>query len=497
MDRLADLPVSVELPGVLGQEVSRYVEVEAGWQVVSPGGPPTPVLALAGAPQPGRACVVVVDGAPTAEQVREGLFAGALDVLAWPADRARLLEAPQRIAHPESPARGPGFLRVAGVAGGVGTSTVALALGALLAWSGRRTVVVGDQDLLALCGMAGWSGPGAAELSALGPAAAGEFDAVARPVRGVPGLLVLAGDGAAPTDTTAWPVDAVLADTRAQGPELTRLADSPEALATRHPTPAEALAASAEVLPAEHVPYRAPTPVEAFAAEHGPERPATSAEAFASGPPPNQAAAGAEAGALAGRRPGRALTPAEVFAELGPDRPAAPPEVLAERRRDRAPTPAEVFAEQRPHRPGAPAEVFAAGPRLTRGAGLIPAKFLGAERRAATPAGVLAAGRWQDRSVAPTPAELGAAGALVVVARPDAAVRWAAPVAARSVVVLAGSGPLDLPSVRRWLGRHPDAVLPYSGRVARAGLRGRVPSALPGTWLAPLRATFVLRRRAS
>lgn len=330
MERLADLPVSVELSGVLGQEVARYVEVEAGWQVVSSGGPPAPVLTLVDAPVPGRPCVVVVDGVPTAEQVRQGLFAGALDVLAWPADRARLLEAPLRLPAPETLARTPGFVRVAGVAGGVGTSTVTLALGALLAWSGRRAAVVGDQDLLALCGMAGWTGPGAAELAALGGAAAGEFETVARQAPGVPDLWVLAGHGAQLTGATGWPVDVVVADTRAQGPAL----------------------------------------------------------------------AGAE--------------------EQWPEDLAAPP---------------------------------------------LP--------------------------------EVGAAGGLVVVARPDAAVRWAAPVAGRSVVVLAGRGPLDAPSVRRWLGRAPDAVLPASARVARAGLRGRVPSALPGTWLAQLRAPFVLRRRAS
>lgn len=330
MGRLADLPVSVELPGVLGQEVTRYVEVEAGWQVVTPDGPPAPVLALVNAPRPGRPCVIVVDGVPTAEQVRQGLFSGALDVLAWPADRARLLDAPLRIAQPATPTRTPGFVRVAGVAGGVGTSTVALALGALLAWSGRRTAVVGGQDLLALCGIPAWAGPGAADLAALGPSAAGEFDAVARQVRGVPGLLVLSGDGAALPGAAGWPVAVVVADLRAQGPQL---------------------AAAWE--------------------------------------------------------------------------------------------------------------------------------------------------RWPEDPAAPTPAEVGAAGGLVVVARPDAAVRWAAPVATRSVVVVAGHGPLDLPSVRRWLGRQPDAVLPHSARVARAGLRGRVPSALPGTWLNLLRSPLVLRRRAS
>lgn len=35
--KLADLPVAVDLDGVLGDEVRAYVEGEAGWQVVAEG----------------------------------------------------------------------------------------------------------------------------------------------------------------------------------------------------------------------------------------------------------------------------------------------------------------------------------------------------------------------------------------------------------------------------------------------------------------------------
>ena len=54
-------------------------------------------------------------------------------------------------------------------------------------------------------------------------------------------------------------------------------------------------------------------------------------------------------------------------------------------------------------------------------------------------------------------------------------------------VLVVEHGPLDRAGVRRRLGRAPAGWLPYSARVARAGLAGRVPSALPGSWVAALR----------
>lgn len=215
MNALRDLPVSVELPGVLGQEVTAYVEVEAGWQVVAAGGSLAPVLALAAAVVPGRASVVVVPGHAGSALVREALLAGALDVIGWPQDRARLLEAPLRAARggTSAPASGPGAGRfaVGGLAGGAGTSTVALGLAAVLAWSGRRTVVVGDSDLLMLCGMGPWRGPGSAELAALGPeGAAAELPGLVRAVPGVDGLSVLGGGPVA--STAGWPTDVAVVD---------------------------------------------------------------------------------------------------------------------------------------------------------------------------------------------------------------------------------------------------------------------------------------------
>lgn len=317
MSGLRDLPVSVDLPGVLGQEVTSYVEVEAGWQVVAEAGPPPPALVLTAAPRAGRPTVVIVEGAPSPEQVRDGLLGGALDVLGWPSDRDRLLDAPLRVRSDRRGA-GPSVLGVSGLAGGVGTSTVALAMGGLLAWSGKRTVVVGDEDLLRLCGAGGWRGPGAAELAALDAAGAGaELPGLLRPVPGVPGLLVLGGGGASVGAAAGWGVDAVVADLRALPPQ--------------------------------------------------------------------------DAGSPAGRAALR--------------------------------------------------------------------------------------------------------GASLLIGRPDGSLRSAAGAPADVGVLVAGKGPLDHAGVRRLLGRQPLGWLPESARVAQAGLRGRVPSSLPGSWLAVLRTASGRVRR--
>jgi hypothetical protein len=303
---LRDLPVSVELEGALGAEVSDFVEVEAGWQVVPATGPPAPMLTIAPQARTGVPCVVVVEGEPSPEQIRAAFHAQAVDVLGWPGQRHQLLAAPERLGAPVSPDVNPQHLRVHAAAGGAGASTVALAVGALSAWSGRTTLVLGGDDLLRLCGHGGWTGPGAAELLAMGSAdAAHEAAAVARPVPGVDRLSVLraaAPDGDA---CTGWPFDVLVTD-------------------------------------------------------------------------------------------------------AGTQQSQAP----------------------------------------SRGASSI------------------------------------------VVCRPDASVEAAASMASACRVLVVGSGPLDRPGVRRRLGRAPDAWLPRSSRVARAGLAGRVPSSLPGRWTAQLRSAL-------
>lgn len=74
-------------------------------------------------------------------------------------------------------------------------------------------------------------------------------------------------------------------------------------------------------------------------------------------------------------------------------------------------------------------------------------------------------------------------GADLVLARPDRCLT----AVANGPVVVVGRGHLDAGAARRLLGRRPLGWLPDSARVARAGLNGRVPSGIPGTWLDALR----------
>lgn len=205
--------VGVALSPPLADEVTAWAEAEAGWEVVGPDGPPTPRLVLAEAARRDRPTVVVRDGAVDAETVRGALDDGAVDVVAWPDERQRLLAAPARVAAAGT-ARSVPTVRVAGLAGGAGASTVAMALGGLLAWSGRHVVVVGGEGTGVLAGLGAWGGPGAAEVAALAGDAAAEVDALAVAVPGVPRLRLLGGlpRGAAPPATGGWPADAVVID---------------------------------------------------------------------------------------------------------------------------------------------------------------------------------------------------------------------------------------------------------------------------------------------
>ena len=214
MERYVDLPVCVDLPGRLAQEVTAFVEAEAGWQVVGGDGPLLPVLTLTERAT-GPASVVVRTGAVTPSEVREGLLAGALDVLSWPEDRGRLLSLPGRLRPAASAPPAP-LLRIGGCRGGVGTSTVALAVAATVAWSGGRALVIGDGGLLRLAGIDAWHGPGAAELAALGAQAADEVERVARPVPGVAGLSVVLGGASVPVPA-GWPYEMVVMDTGVGG----------------------------------------------------------------------------------------------------------------------------------------------------------------------------------------------------------------------------------------------------------------------------------------
>lgn len=206
----AELPVALELPPGLDLEVTAYLEREVGWRRVPLEGPPAPALLLTQRPRPWPPSVVVLDAATDADAMRRALLDGALDVVVWPHERARLASCARRLPRLRV-APAPARIGVAGAAGGTGTSTVALALAGLAAWSGRRALMVGPAEVLRLAGVDAWSGPGADELERLAPDdAAREFPRVARPVAAVPGLWLLPAS-ALPV-AAGWPVDVLVAD---------------------------------------------------------------------------------------------------------------------------------------------------------------------------------------------------------------------------------------------------------------------------------------------
>lgn len=258
MERYADLPVCIDLPGRLGQEVAAYAEAEAGWQIVTDGAALVPAFTLvaagagastATATAAGAVRRVAVVAAPAdPDVVRSALLAGAIDVIAWPDERERLLQLPRRVHSSAAPATSTPVLRVGGCRGGVGTSTVALAAGAAVAWSKGRALVVGGDSMLRLSGSRPWVGPGSVELTALGVNAAQEVERLAVAVAGVEGLSVLGG-GSVQGGIVDWPYDLVVVDGGAAG-----LADAGLVVAAADASVAAAKGTSAPVVVVEHGP---------------------------------------------------------------------------------------------------------------------------------------------------------------------------------------------------------------------------------------------------
>lgn len=190
---IEDLPVAVLLPRPLSGQVSAWVERDLGWQVVDPDGSLPPALALTDRPRGGVAWIAVTDGAVPDHRATALLAAGAEDVVGWPDDRDRIPLVAARVdLHRQTTPQGA-HVAVAGAAGGVGASTVALAIGGLLAWAGAAVLVVGGDGMRALAGAgtAGTSGH--------------------TPVAGVPRLAVAGHD--ADVADIAWSGDVVVADT--------------------------------------------------------------------------------------------------------------------------------------------------------------------------------------------------------------------------------------------------------------------------------------------
>lgn len=202
-DPLDALPVTLELSRPDAARVVAWIEGVLGWQPVEPGtgglaarlriadvasgaiadagsvadrggvdGPPTVLLLSPDDPPPAVARAVAW-WAPDA-------------TLSWPDERDGLVGVCRRLLAVSRPRAGDELvLRVGGAAGGVGTTTVALGLGALAAWKVGPTLVV-------TWGVVPAAVPRTVELDSLG----GErtFDE-APPVPGVPGLHLVRAAG--------------------------------------------------------------------------------------------------------------------------------------------------------------------------------------------------------------------------------------------------------------------------------------------------------------
>lgn len=169
------LLASLALEGAHAEAIRRYVESRPGWQLTDDG-PLRPQVLLAdvpGAPAGGDVPVLllVTDDVAPARAATAAARTGAAAVLAWPGGRDRLARAAAEL-RPDAVRAGVG-LTVGGAAGGVGTTTVALALAGLAAWDGRRVLALVHGSVPAPAGTvvdpADLAGPGAWRAATVAP----------------------------------------------------------------------------------------------------------------------------------------------------------------------------------------------------------------------------------------------------------------------------------------------------------------------------------------
>lgn len=183
------LPVVVDLASPVDDEVRRFVGA-LGWQIVAAGeslvsprlrlvdvdavtaghvrprgtadrrregGDPSVTVRAAlsathrtrrSSNDPVPTVLVVPEDAPPGRAAGAALARGVAAVVAWPGERDRLAAVAADLVErrPDEPARQADEVRVAGAAGGVGATTVALTLAGLHAWRGARTLALTRGD---------------------------------------------------------------------------------------------------------------------------------------------------------------------------------------------------------------------------------------------------------------------------------------------------------------------------------------------------------------
>ncbi len=144
MSNLAALPVMVDAEASRRGEITRSVEA-LGWQVVGREDVLVPprlrLVDVASADiDAGLPTVLVIDDAAAPRHAAAAAIAcGAKATIAWPSERSRLEALATRVQQRTASGRTQ-VTTVGGSAGGVGTSTVVLALTGLTAWEGTAAL---------------------------------------------------------------------------------------------------------------------------------------------------------------------------------------------------------------------------------------------------------------------------------------------------------------------------------------------------------------------
>ncbi|MDX1658274.1 MAG: hypothetical protein R3343_05595 [Nitriliruptorales bacterium] len=145
------LPVQVDVADPAGDRIRAWVEGTLGWQVIDHHTasvvPPVCRLVDVGSADAASGATPTIllldDGDDPRSAVAAAQRVAPAAVLRWPHDRDELPAQAARIAAGQAPSvAAPTELRIAAASGGVGATTVTLAVAGLVAWAGRPVLVV-------------------------------------------------------------------------------------------------------------------------------------------------------------------------------------------------------------------------------------------------------------------------------------------------------------------------------------------------------------------